>query len=737
MTLVFSLFGGLLVAIAIQLVFANLGIALGLTALDWSPSSQLVNDSSKEDITQSAAATPENPKATAKQSLPITHFLGFGVAVGFSTVIFIATLLSVEFSQLTEPRRGIVFGLFFWSTYWLLFIWLSSNTIAGIADSLLGSALEGGRQLVSTLRQAIKKPEKESEKEAPTQQLMLQELIAEISQLSEVRKELPTLLADQRETLLEEVCDRTNLSTEEAETIVSKLEPQSTEPEPIESKPRLPVTAPASTPSLTSQLNLPSWQQLLRQALNKVDLSSWDVETIWQLMPLEEHAHDKQHYQTAQLVDSPTAALPESSLHVNQLDNTTAVKRSPALQAIQDKLISYCRYTNIDSLTPEKLINKVMSLREEHGLLDDDDLDNMSLDIKEISSVLSRREKISSKDRAELIDALKTAWPAQQFEQKETTAAKIEKTPRSSHEENNKLSARDLLEKTYQAIESQVYAIDWSKTSLEDIKPEINILLEQLEKEQTLQSLDWQALTSRLQLPATARAEFVAMLQTAWNAKVQSLQPIAIHSVHQLSQQVAEQITHLLHYQEKSELTPDKIADKLTQVVTKTISSLPEPAELIDDDDLGSLLDQETWDSKLWNKEAWQETLEKRKDLTTEEIQRILAWGEQVWQPKAQQVSRWLQAAKAEVSEQLADLDLPQVDLSEANLLIEAREQVVGTIVAAQEKVSTRAIALKQDLQVQADAARRQVAIAAWWLFIALILSGSAAAEAGYLAAIY
>ncbi|MGD1863068.1 MAG: hypothetical protein ACFB0D_00800 [Phormidesmis sp.] len=44
---------------------------------------------------------------------------------------------------------------------------------------------------------------------------------------------------------------------------------------------------------------------------------------------------------------------------------------------------------------------------------------------------------------------------------------------------------------------------------------------------------------------------------------------------------------------------------------------------------------------------------------------------------------------------------------------------------------------MKVDIQRSADAARGQVAIAAWWLFIALVSSGSAAAGAGYLAATY
>ncbi|MEL7052601.1 MAG: hypothetical protein AAGM45_12530 [Cyanobacteria bacterium J06588_5] len=748
MTLVFSLIGGLLVAIAIQLVFANLGIALGLTVLDWSPGEMLGKGVESDRNGSSDASDPntldnesDDQEPAAKQSLPITHFLGFGVAVGFSSVIFIATLLSVEFAQLIEPRRGIVFGLIFWSTYWLLFIWLSSTTIAGIADSLLGTALEGGKKLVSTLRQSVQTPEASSNQPTP-EKSMLQELVAEVSslnsELNDVQQALPTLLASQREDLLKEICDRTNLSTEEAETIVEELEPT---PSPA-------IPAPTPTTGLMSQLDPPSWQQILRQALNKVDLSEWDVETIWEQLPIENSlGHNNLRHQAAQLVGSATSVLPqartsaeESTSQTEQVtDSHPKQNPSPTLKAIQAKIISYCRYTNTDSLSPEKLIEKVEAQREDYGLLKDKDIENMSLDIKAIEDVLSRRKNLTSTDRTELMEAFQLAWPvASSAKTIDTVVVESPDTdgPQDTAEDAD-LSARAIATKAYQTLEAQFQSIDWSKASLEDIKPEVNLILEQLEHKETLRSLDWSALTSRVQLTPTARTELTTWLQTAWSEKVQALRPAATRSAQQLSQQLADQITHILHHQEKSELEPAKIAKKLTQAVTGTLSSLPNPSEILDYTHLSTLLDKDTWDKKLWNKDTWQQALEKRKDLTAEEIQQILEWGEHVWHPKAQQVGSWLQAAQTEVSEYLPNLSLPEIGLPEGNPLAEMRQQIVGKIAAAQEKVSERATALRQDLQTQADAARRQVAIAAWWLFIALVLSGSAAAKAGYLAAIY
>ncbi|MGB3571973.1 MAG: hypothetical protein WBA01_08005, partial [Phormidesmis sp.] len=225
------------------------------------------------------------------------------------------------------------------------------------------------------------------------------------------------------------------------------------------------------------------------------------------------------------------------------------------------------------------------------------------------------------------------------------------------------------------------------------------------------------------------------------------------------SQQLTDQITYFLHHQKKADLDPAKMTEPLTQIVSKAIAALPNPSDKLDQHvnldstTLSDWLDKDTWDKQLWDKDAWKQALEDRKDLTTAEIQQILDWGDRTWQPKAQQISSWLQTLRSEVSEhlqlpdlhlsdlplseQLSNLHLPDLNLPDGSKLAEARQQIVDQVVAAQEKVTERAIALKEDLQSQADAARRQVAIAAWWLFIALVSSGSAAAAAGYLAAVY
>lgn len=199
-----------------------------------------------------------------------------------------------------------------------------------------------------------------------------------------------------------------------------------------------------------------------------------------------------------------------------------------------------------------------------------------------------------------------------------------------------------------------------------------------------------------------------------------------------LSQQLSQKITQLLTYQEKSALQPDKLTPQLAQIVVSTLSTVPRPAELVSTSDIGHL-----WQT-LWNRDTWQQALENRKDLTTEEIQQLLSWGETVWQLKAQQVGDWLQAAQAEAQKLLSLplLSLPMA-LPDVTAVETARQRVVNQIVQVQERLSERAIAAQAKIQHQANTARQQVAIAAWWIFIALISSGSAAAGAGWLAATY
>ncbi|MEO1619664.1 MAG: hypothetical protein AAFU53_01385 [Cyanobacteria bacterium J06632_3] len=787
----------------LQLLFANLGIALGLSFLDWSPNRELSDEvehpdklskesseqSSEESSGQSLDASTEKPLKTpsaeqSKQSArsrPITHLLGFGITLAFSFTIFIAALISTEFSQLIEPRRGIIFGLIVWAIYWLLCLWLSATTLTGIADSLIGNAVAGGKQLIATLKQLFLKTG-DTKAEPSAEQTMLQQLSEQVDQLTNQQQEFPELLKYQRETLLAEIDKRTEQSTKEAESVTHPLahnKDVATQTEiridtPSEASTDSAVTAVTASvaptqETLLSQLDLPSWQQILQHTLNKVDLSKWDVETIWQQVPISE---EKVQHTATQLKESAIAILPDTTARNNDgakraspiAKNTEpSAKQLAAIQTIQEKLIAYCRYTNIESLTPEKLTEKVQTQREEHGFSAERQMPASLLDIDEIASTLKRRKNLSAHKHNQLIQALKSAWP-------------VVSEPATETVTDDSVSIRNTAEKTaekaYAALDKRLQSVDWSKVSLEDIKPEINLILEQLDNKGTLQTVDWQALAARIQLPATARKivqeELTTWLQSAWDSKVKPLRPAAISTAKslsnqitgQLSSQLSEQITQYLHHRQKSDLQPQQLMENMTQLVGSAIATLPSST----DPWHTTPWDTKLWDTTFWDKHTWKQALENRKDLTQEEIQQIIAWGETFWQPKAQQAANWLktiQETVRNVSTSDADLtndhapgrSLPDIHLPDRDQFIEplikpvdtAREQVVGQISNIKGKLREKTANVRENLQdnirdniqQQAEAARRQVAIVAWWLFIALLSSGSAAASAGWIATQY
>ncbi|MEL6901520.1 MAG: hypothetical protein AAFP07_11250 [Cyanobacteria bacterium J06606_4] len=751
MTLFFSLMGGLLIAVALQLVTANLGIAIGLTLLDWRPKERLVNRSGSAEHAGTASSsqlpsangTGQKASADTDFSLPVTHLLGFSVAAGLSIVLFVASLLSVEFGQIIAPRRGVIFGIVLWATYWLLFIWLSSTTVAIAANSLLGTAIAGGQRLLAAITQTLTSADSPATP-ASDQSSLLKELSAEISKIASVQQELPGLLANQKETLIAEICDRTQLSTPEVQNIIEAIAPNANsekqsenndnqQDSPTEAKApakhtsatAIVETSPSAASALSSlpatvvsQLDLPSWQSILKRALTQVDLSDLAVETLLQQLP----QNIQPSWHVATLRENSATLTEKSPTEANKTDQTAdqTTDHGAAIASIQSKLISYCRYTSLDHLTPQHLADKIDAQRQQHGL-SAQEWRQYSLDIAAIESVLDRRRKLSEKRKQQLVETLHQSWP-------------LPSEPAPSPSQKEAVSGiRAIAHQANQTLESHLEAIDWSQVSLEDIKPEIILLLNQLEAG-TLQSLDWAALTHRIRLPTTAKKDFINWLQATLTDKLSSARPAAIEASQSLSQQLtttfSERITQLLSHPEKSALQPAKLTKQLTQIVVSTLSAVPYPTELISTSDVSGLWQQ------LWNRDTWQRALEKRKDLTAEEIQQILTWGETAWQGEAQQIGEWMQAIRTEAQKLLS---LP--DISTMETMETARQhvvsQVANQIAKVQAQLSEQAIAAQTEIQQQAEAARKQVAIAAWWIFIALISSGSAAAGAGWLAAMY
>lgn len=763
MQLVFSLVAGLIVALALQLLLTNLGVALGLTVIGWAP------QESKDAATD--AASDASDSAASDLNLPITHLLGLGVALSCSMVIFAAALLSTEFSQISQPRRGLIFGVILWSAYWLLLLWLSSTTLSSLADTVLGLAVKGVRRLVSALGQAL-----HSSPSIPktADRAMLRDLAASVAQVAEVQQQLPALLRQQREVLIAEISDRSDLSPDEAETVLADLESPTRDSD----------YPTVNSSGLLSQFDLPSWQQVLQQLLQQVDLSDLDLETLWQQWQSwqsKDQASPDQSDPTAaspdaELTPSPASGIilqdaadyvcctpawslqperlkqefqeriydPEADpaqikaqlapldrsqfvgwlqqrgdLAAEKIDQVadqlyqvrtevmTAVASAPHedlqtdlekadLAAVQERLLAYCRYTNLDLLTSEGLTEKVQTQFQERGLSPKAYSTAVNqLDLAAIEAVLARRQGLSAQGQQTLLATLRSL--------------------------GDEKSDRWPWNQAYEALTNYFQEIDWSAVSLEDVKPDVLALLDKLEAGGNPLDLDWASLGKRLSVPENLKSDLQDWLQITGqhlSRPPRRWAERAGHSTQSLGQRLAHDLNHYWQYQAKDAFHPSQMAADLGHLLKDAWRSLPQPEDWPDPSDLADLVDTSTW----------REALEKRRDLTAEEIQEILDWGETAWQQATHQLHTWIEAAGSAIRQWLETATHP---------LSSARQQVVDQIVAAQEQIHAQAAAARADLQRRTDAVRRQIAIAAWWLFISLLASGSAAAIAGWLAVIY
>ena len=734
MELIFSIAGGLVVALVFQLLLANFGVALGLTVLDWAPEASGLSTSKKRSGDQESSSKT----SSSEFSLPVTHLLGFGVAVSLSAVIFAAALLSAEFSQILDPRRGVIFGLIFWATYWLLFIWLSSSTAVSVADSVLGSAIAGGRQLISAMRQAL--PGKESDS-AVAEQSLMKSLAAEISQIADVQQALPELLAAQKETLLAEIGDRTRLSSEQIADLLKEIKPaeQDRHKSIRSNSPSVPTSSrPASTvqSSLLSQLDLPDWKQMLGKVLDgQIDLSDLSVKGLWQQLPA--------------LSDSDEVEF----AHKTVQQATEAYLRHAPSWSLQPEVLKEVFIEQIDDAkgVPGQVLEQLSVLDRDQvvGWLQE----RKDLGVERVEAIADQLSDIQT----EVAGALSLDKDIEEVEEQETEEQETEEQEAGEQKAKEQSSEGVLIPQVDRSVEARAIQdklIAYCRyTNLDILTPEglTEKIHSQLQEHSinTAESLSIdidaisEVLSRRNKIAPEQKKSLIKALRSTLSARsyqnshqpqsIQAAPTLTIRTAPSLPEQLSKQVVRYLRHQEKSAFHPEQIATDIAQIVGSAFSSLPHPTEFLDLSHISSQVS--SLSSGLWDKSLWEEELAKRRDMTTDEIQQILEWGESAWQPATQKISSWLKLIQEEASElvQLPDGDF----LPDGHFLAEARQQIVEQISSAQEKLEAQAQAVKADVQRQADAVRKQVAIATWWLFTALLLSGIAAGSAGWLAAIY
>ncbi|HEY9656531.1 MAG TPA: hypothetical protein V6C50_13680, partial [Crinalium sp.] len=142
-----TLFTGLLLAFAVQLLLTTLGVAAGVTAIGALPSTQS-NDE------------PEAATTSSNTAGKLGFAIGASTLLTVNVVLFIACFLAVKLSLVSSPTLGAVLGVVIWSGYFLSVLWLSTKAAGSLLGTLFGAISGGVQTLVTTIATALTRKEK-------------------------------------------------------------------------------------------------------------------------------------------------------------------------------------------------------------------------------------------------------------------------------------------------------------------------------------------------------------------------------------------------------------------------------------------------------------------------------------------------------------------------------------------------------------------------------------------------
>ncbi|MEM9923293.1 MAG: MFS transporter [Cyanobacteria bacterium P01_D01_bin.50] len=133
-----AIIAGVVLAFAFQLLFTNLGVALGIS---------LAGNSGdrKEEESESFGGTVRQ----------ISLIVGSGTLISVVVSLFIACSLAVKLSLFVSPLSGAIVGLVIWATYFSLLVWVSSSTVGSLIGSVVNTATSGFQAIVGTAAAAI------------------------------------------------------------------------------------------------------------------------------------------------------------------------------------------------------------------------------------------------------------------------------------------------------------------------------------------------------------------------------------------------------------------------------------------------------------------------------------------------------------------------------------------------------------------------------------------------------
>ncbi|XGV98777.1 MAG: hypothetical protein ACAF41_07510 [Leptolyngbya sp. BL-A-14] len=347
-----TLFTGLLIAFAVQLLLTTFGVAAGITAIGYLPGGQ--SEPAEPDAELEGKAETETTAETGHSGTAgkIGFAVGAGTLLTINTVLFVASFLAVKLSLVSTLTLGATLGIVIWAGYFLVLIWLSSKAAGSVLGLVAGVISAGAEGLITTVTAALGRRKNATEA-------------------------LPTAL-DKRLTATESSLDalQTQLeaSTRTVETTlqeyVQTLQPPKLDLEPIRSE----------VAAILAQAGLPSVAQ--KTALSQIDRQT--------LVGLVSQRTDFSKHDVKQIVDQVEAVWQEATGGRDAIADMTA----------------FFQAASPDQLTPEAVNDRLQQLRADaqappHYPAQHTDLASLaSLDSKQVVKRLAQ----TVRDRVDLSD---------------------------------------------------------------------------------------------------------------------------------------------------------------------------------------------------------------------------------------------------------------------------------------------------------------------------------------------
>jgi nucleoid DNA-binding protein len=139
-----ALIAGVVLAFAFQLLFTNLGVAAGIS-LAGGKSHSDSSDRDRHDDSQGLGSTIKK----------IGMAVGLGTLIAVTLSLFIASFLAVKLGLFVSPLSGAIVGLTIWGTFFALMMLFSSRAIGSLLGSVANTATSGVQAILGTATAAL------------------------------------------------------------------------------------------------------------------------------------------------------------------------------------------------------------------------------------------------------------------------------------------------------------------------------------------------------------------------------------------------------------------------------------------------------------------------------------------------------------------------------------------------------------------------------------------------------